>query len=248
MSYSTRDRDRPRVPVLSVLALIVSAIAIVFPAPAHQWLDDRTGFFFPNTKNTPLAGLLVSTSSSREDLHGDMWSGDNLLDHDVKSAWSECALVSPRVGQPERRSNCAEPRFSGLSQSALCANPSKYASDPTVQGIGQYVEFTILGGADLKAIVIRNGIQKSDQLYLRNPRVRALRVSVDGHDLGQLNLKDDRGPQFFDLFIHATHVRLTIVGTYLGQCITGPKGEQLGYYYDTSLSDVDLVPSRVTAG
>ncbi len=232
--------------VFSFVALLISMLALLYPAPVRQWVDDRLGSLVPNTYDVrlPARALTVSTSGFRQDLDGDIWSGGNLLDDDPKTAWSECAVRNLARRSAERRNPCDEPDVTGVDLATVCGNPDVYAADSVVQGVSEYVEFTLPPRTRLKAIQIRNGLQLSDKVFLQNPRVKSLQVTADQKDIMVLQLKDQKELQNFEIDTEATVIRLTIKETYWGQCLQG----SLPYYYDTSLSDVLFIPKNVPPG
>ena len=164
--------------VISAIALVLSGLALV--KPAQQWVSDYLGSFVSNRTDIPIPPLTLSveTSGYRSDDDGDIWSGDNLLDEDPKTAWSECGTRDQARRKLERRNPCDEPRQTGTNLEQQCGDPES-ASDDVVQGVGEWVEFQLPAETDLKAVYIRNGFQKSDQLFLRNPRVALLSVDAD---------------------------------------------------------------------
>ncbi len=234
--------------VIAVLSLVISIVALFKPAPMQEWIDDRfAAFFVPNDDDIPISAqrIEILTSGYLVDNDGDIWSGNDLVDNDPKTAWSECGTRDKALLTTELRYPCEE---SGpeADLAERCLNPELFASDPVTQGIGEWVEFTFPAETQLKAVYIRNGNQQSDQTFLRNPRVARLSVHADGEPLQDLELRDGKEPQRFDVKSRATTIRLTIEETYLGRCIPGKRaGNQLDYFYDASLAEVSFIPANI---
>jgi hypothetical protein len=128
---------------------------------------------------------------------------------------------------------------------ALCADPARFAAEKSFQGIGEWVEFVLTAQTHVKAITISNGFQKDDALFTRNPRVKKVQVAADGKFVKDLNLEDKKGSQRFELDVTAKNVRLTLADTYLGNCVRNSTGGWLPYFYDTSLSEVSIIPANI---
>jgi hypothetical protein len=233
---------------ISLIAVIVSILTLLKPGPLQTWLDNRASAFVANESDRPInpRTVQVQTSGYRLDKDGDRWEGSNLIDGKAETAWSECAVRDPEGTKKEARNPCEEPADTGADIATRCDQPERFAADDVVQGVGEYAELKLPSETDLKAVYIQNGYQKNDQLFVRNPRVAVLRVEADGKFVKDLELKDEKAPQRFELETSGTTIRFTIEKTYLGMCIpsNGVRG-RLGYFYDASLGEITLIPEKV---
>ena len=217
---------------ISTLALLVS-----FSVPALQYFFALPGLegrvndivsdrLVDNVWDDPYPQELVElaeVSSYRQDRSGSLHPATNLIDDDPTTAWSECkggAIVNR--GDPRRR-NCP-------------------AGD---LGEGEYVEFRLEREIALKAVRIRNGFGRDDQIFVRNPRVQELTITVRQaqqvtHE-ETVRLQDIRAYQNIRLgrAPRATSVRLTIKSAYGGEEVAGKEA-----FYDTSLSEIRFIPEK----
>ncbi len=228
------------------LSLLLSVLLVIEPSPFRKAREDYFASFFANDGDVPMsvANVTVKTSGYRKDKGGNIWSGANLIDGDLKTAWSECRTEDEARKSTERRNPCDEPR-DRRPRDERCTSPGATVTSDVVQGINEYAEMTLPTKTELKAVYIQNGNQKSDQVFLRNPRVKKLEVKIDGKFISDLDLTDEKGPQRFDVKASGTRIRFTIKATYPGECIIEQSKNDNGmYYYDASIAEISLIPAK----
>ena len=95
-----------------------------------------------------------------------------------------------------------------------------------------------------KSVRIRNGYEKRNELYYRNPRVRRVQLQVTaGKTTTSSDFRIFDTPAYQTLHMNvksATLVKITILKVYAGESFLGRPP-----YDDTSISDVQIIPQMV---
>lgn len=243
--HCNHEKDKPgrATTWLAVLSLLLSCLALASTTSVQTVLDDFWTNKLPNRLDRPLpaSAITVSSSSFRQDPDADLFTPADLVDGKLDTAWSEC--------RPDRR-----PGEDVAGRSSACTEPPtarrQDCEDPTgggdeVQGIGEWVELSFSEPVVLKRLRLWNGLQSSDALFLRNPRIKELRVDLGGDQPSQQwALMDVPYGQTLTLPspVEATRLRFTIAATYPGECILGDDGRTLRPYFDTSVSELQVIP------
>lgn len=214
---------------LGTIPVLLAVVSLTLQVPAVlNTVNASLSSLTPNEQNVPLARERLgapTASSYRQDVDNpSVFFPLFALDGDKATPWVECQGGTPV--------NDGGTRMLGSS----CA--------PHNHGIGEYLELPLTEPTDLKAIRIRNGYQKRNDLYFRNSRVKELIVRVfqgSAPTSRSFLLTDEPDYQTLPLVVNGvTRIRLTIGSVYPGEKFLGEEA-----FSDTAIADVQIIPARV---
>jgi hypothetical protein len=90
------------------------------------------------------------------------------------------------------------------------------------QGVGDFLVVEFAAPQSIRAIALRNGYAKNDDIYLKNSRIRDIEIDFSNGDSLQTTLSDTRGEQRVSLNrpVTAKWLRITIRSVYPGSKYT----------------------------
>jgi hypothetical protein len=135
------------------------------------------------------------------------------------------SALAPQAGNTYGPENLVD------AHAAESPGASAWVEGAADDGIGEWVEFIFGDDEDaltMSTITIANGYGKSREIFLKNNRVKSLRVSYEGGE-ETVTLQDDEYPKKVRLEapVRTNWIRLTIAGVYPGSD-----------YRDTAISDL----------
>lgn len=214
---------------IGTIPVLVALVSLSLQVPAVlTTVNTQLSSLTPNEQNLPLPRERLgapTASSYRQDLDNpSVFFPLFALDNDKATPWVEC-----QGGKPV---NDGGKRMLGSS----CERGN--------YGLGEYLEIPLTEPTDIKAIRIRNGYQKRNELYFRNGRVKELIVDVSAgprQSNQRYSLADLPDYQTLSLPVAgATRIRLTIGSVYPGERFLGAPA-----FDDTAIADVQIIPARV---